>query len=67
MGYTFHRHVFLMQDPMCEIVAMFWMVFQPLLFGLIGAEVNISQIDGGTVGRRIFISIQMNWPDKCRI
>ena len=29
---------------------MFWMVFQPLLFGLIGAEVNISQIDGGTVG-----------------
>ena len=50
MGYTFHGHVFLMQDPMCEIVAMFWMVFQPLLFGLIGAEVNISQIDGGTVG-----------------
>ena len=39
-----------LQDPLCEIVAMFWMVFQPLLFGLIGAEVNISQIDGGTVG-----------------
>ena len=42
---------FLLQDPMGEIVAMFWMIFQPLLFGLIGAEVNIAQIDGGTVGR----------------
>ena len=40
-----------LQDPMGEIVAMFWMIFQPLLFGLIGAEVNIAQIDGGTVGR----------------
>ena len=38
------------QEPMAGIVAILWMIFQPLLFGLIGAEVNISQIDGSTVG-----------------
>ena len=36
------------------IVAILWMIFQPLLFGLIGAEVNISQIDGSTVGMKSF-------------
>ena len=37
------------------IVAILWMIFQPLLFGLIGAEVNISQIDGSTVGMNFFL------------
>ena len=36
---------------MAEIVAIFWMIFQPLLFGLIGSAVDISQIDAGSVGR----------------
>ena len=35
---------------MPSIVAILWMIFQPLLFGLIGAEVDIAQIDGSTVG-----------------
>ncbi|KAL4240467.1 Sodium/hydrogen exchanger 9B2 [Mactra antiquata] len=37
-------------EPMKDIVAVLWMIFQPLLFGLIGAEVNISQISADTVG-----------------
>ena len=36
---------------MPSIVAILWMIFQPLLFGLIGAEVDIAKIDGSTVGR----------------
>lgn len=36
---------------MAGIVAILWMIFQPLLFGLIGSEVDIAQIDGGTVGK----------------
>ena len=46
---------------MPRIVAILWMIFQPLLFGLIGAEVNISQIDGSTVGMLLgfqFLAIQ---------
>ncbi|XP_063445176.1 sodium/hydrogen exchanger 9B2-like isoform X2 [Mytilus trossulus] len=38
------------QDPIKDIVAILWMLFQPILFGLIGAEVQISKIDGQTVG-----------------
>lgn len=38
------------QDPIKDIVAILWMLFQPMLFGLIGAEVQISKIDGDTVG-----------------
>lgn len=37
-------------EPMAGIVAILWMIFQPLLFGLIGAEVDIMKIDGSTVG-----------------
>ncbi|XP_029917393.1 sodium/hydrogen exchanger 9B2 isoform X2 [Myripristis murdjan] len=33
-----------------EVVGMAWDVFQPLLFGLIGAEIRISQLEGQTVG-----------------
>jgi len=40
-----------LQDNISEIVAILWMIFQPLLFGLIGAAVKISDIDGDTVGR----------------
>ena len=38
---------------MPRIVAILWMIFQPLLFGLIGAEVDILQIDRDTVGMYI--------------
>ncbi|XP_060082239.1 sodium/hydrogen exchanger 9B2-like [Ylistrum balloti] len=33
-----------------DMVALLWMIFQPLLFGLIGAAVDVNTIDGGTVG-----------------
>ena len=29
-----------------------WDVFQPLLFGLIGAEIRLSKLDGHTVGEK---------------
>jgi len=36
---------------MAGIVAILWMIFQPLLFGLIGSEIDIAKIDPGTVGK----------------
>ncbi|KAL1023498.1 hypothetical protein UPYG_G00041530 [Umbra pygmaea] len=36
--------------PVEDIVAVAWELFQPLLFGLIGAEIRISQLDTNTVG-----------------
>lgn len=46
-----YRHI--LQEPMAGIVAILWMIFQPLLFGLIGSEVDIAKIDPGTVGKLI--------------
>ncbi|XP_064619907.1 sodium/hydrogen exchanger 9B2-like [Lineus longissimus] len=37
-------------NPVTEIMASLWVIFQPLLFGLIGNEIVISQLDGSTVG-----------------
>lgn len=36
-----------------EVVSWVWDVFQPLLFGLIGAEIRISELEGHTVGESI--------------
>ena len=36
--------------PVNQIFAVLWDIFQPLLFGLIGAEIDINKIDGKTVG-----------------
>ncbi|XP_046900383.1 sodium/hydrogen exchanger 9B2 isoform X2 [Hypomesus transpacificus] len=36
--------------PVEEVVGRAWDVFQPLLFGLIGAEIRLSKLDGHTVG-----------------
>lgn len=33
-----------------EVVGWAWDVFQPLLFGLIGAQIRFSELDGFTVG-----------------
>lgn len=35
--------------PMADIMGGMWMLFQPLLFGLIGAEVNISNVKESTI------------------
>ena len=39
------------QMPMADIMGGMWMVFQPLLFGLIGAEVNFSDVKEATIGK----------------
>lgn len=36
-----------------EVVGWAWDVFEPLLFGLIGAEIRISELEGLTVGETI--------------
>ncbi|KAI1883582.1 hypothetical protein AGOR_G00233060 [Albula goreensis] len=36
--------------PVAAVVGMFWDIFQPLLFGLIGAEITISTLNPSTVG-----------------
>lgn len=33
-----------------EVIGWAWDVFQPLLFGLIGAEIRVSELEGHTVG-----------------
>ncbi|GFR84750.1 mitochondrial sodium/hydrogen exchanger 9B2-like [Elysia marginata] len=38
------------KNPVQDVVGILWMIFQPLLFGLIGAEVKIDSLDGDTVG-----------------
>ncbi|KAI1883581.1 hypothetical protein AGOR_G00233050 [Albula goreensis] len=39
-----------MKAPVAAVVGIFWDVFQPLLFGLIGAEITVSTLDPNTVG-----------------
>ncbi|XP_005112307.1 sodium/hydrogen exchanger 9B2 isoform X2 [Aplysia californica] len=43
------------KNPIEDVVGVLWMIFQPLLFGLIGAEVDISSLDGDTVGLGIAV------------
>lgn len=38
------------KEPVRDILALMWMLFQPLLFGLIGNEIAIEKLDGSTVG-----------------
>ncbi|XP_064597395.1 sodium/hydrogen exchanger 9B2-like [Liolophura sinensis] len=37
-------------NPVGEILVKVWRVFQPLLFGLIGNEIDINKLDGSVVG-----------------
>ena len=41
--------------PVSGIYSVLWDIFQPLLFGLIGAEIDISRIDGKTIGLGIAV------------
>jgi len=55
-GYEYTKHAFIvvltrwMQMVVATYVSHLWTVFQPLLFGLIGAEVSLSLIQLATVG-----------------
>jgi len=44
-------------NPVCKNLAYLWVVFQPLLFGLIGTEIKVSELDGNTVGYGIGVLI----------
>lgn len=43
-----------------EVVGWAWDVFQPLLFGLIGAEIRVSELEGLAVGEADSQSLQNN-------
>jgi len=40
-----------LEAPVAALVGRSWDVFQPLLFGLIGAEITIATLSVRTVGR----------------
>ena len=40
-----------MQNPVEDVVGVLWMIFQPLLFGLIAAEVEVGKLQADTVGQ----------------
>lgn len=46
--------LFLLQREIEKIVAVAWNIFQPFLFGLIGAEVSITSLRPETVGKIIY-------------
>ncbi len=41
--------------PVKQVYGVLWELFQPLLFGLIGAEIDISKIEGETIGLGIAV------------
>lgn len=46
----FFVHLVSLKARVEEVVDWAWDVFQPLLFGLIGAEIRVSELEGHTVG-----------------
>ena len=53
------RYVFCAGEdmPVSRIYSVLWDIFQPLLFGLIGAEIDISRIEGKTIGLGIAVLV----------
>lgn len=43
------------QNPVASVFSNVWLLLQPMLFGLIGAEINLTELDYGTVGYGISI------------
>ncbi|XP_076458394.1 sodium/hydrogen exchanger 9B2-like [Babylonia areolata] len=43
------------KNPVEEVVGVLWMLFQPLLFGLIAAAVRIDKLSGDTVGEGVAV------------
>ena len=49
-----------------KIMAVLWLIFQPLLFGLIGAEIDVTKIQPTTIGNHrlhlcIFVNVHIIW------
>ena len=40
-----------------KTLANFWVIFQPILFGLIGTEIQVSELDPNTVGLGIALLV----------
>jgi NhaP-type Na+/H+ or K+/H+ antiporter len=40
---------FLWQNPVADIYSDIWKLFQPVLFGLIGTEIDLSQLEENTI------------------
>ena len=38
------------ENTVTKTLADFWVIFQPILFGLIGTEIQVSELDPNTVG-----------------
>lgn len=38
-----------LQNPVATAFEIFWMIFEPILFGITGAQIKISELDGSTV------------------
>lgn len=45
------------KSPVQDVVGILWMIFQPLLFGLIGAEVKINSLSGDTIGLGVVVLV----------
>lgn len=41
--------IFSLQNPVEKIFSVIWLIFQPILFGLIGTEINLKVLDQDTV------------------
>ena len=44
------------QAPIADAMAIVWEFFQPLLFGLIGAEVSVEYMDSTLIGMQYLIT-----------
>ncbi|XP_038060372.1 sodium/hydrogen exchanger 9B2-like [Patiria miniata] len=45
------------KEPVNKIVGVIWTLFEPILFGIIGAAVSVEYLDGNTVGYGIAIMV----------
>lgn len=43
------------ENPVSDLYGNLWVIFQPLLFSLIGTEIRVSDLDGGVVGKGLLV------------
>lgn len=43
------------QNPVADVFGVIWQVMQPILFGLIGAEIDLTQLQLDTIGYGIAV------------
>lgn len=49
------------KSPIAGATAVIWRIFEPLLFGLVGAEVDIKYLEGSLVGRFCFLLVSFKF------